>query len=97
MITKTKTALIAAFILGSASAALAQSSGAEIQNSAYQLNPNAQVPVYSHVMPNAYGMHSDRGASNQTLIEGRNVSVGISPDWIGGPAIEDRYPSFGGY
>jgi hypothetical protein len=42
-------------------------------------------------------MHSDRGAYSQTLIEGRNVSVGISPDWIGGPAIEDRYPSFGGY
>ncbi|MEX0591728.1 MAG: hypothetical protein WD207_11655 [Xanthobacteraceae bacterium] len=60
MITKTKTALIAAFVLGSASAALAQ----DFPTSTYLRNPSAPVPQYQNQV---------RQPSN--LIEGRNVAV----------------------
>jgi hypothetical protein len=97
MMTKSKTALIAAFVLGTASAAFAQSSGEEIQNSQYQINPNAPVPVYSQPAPYAGGFAADHAFRGQRLIEGRNVSVRSAPEQVGGPAIEERYPSFGGY
>jgi hypothetical protein len=96
MITKTKTALIAAFVLGTASAAFAQS-GEEIQNSPYQLNPNAPVPVYSQAAPYVGGYAVEHGFHSQALIEGRNVSVRNLSTQIGGPAIQDRFHSFGGY
>jgi hypothetical protein len=83
--TKSKTALIAAFVLGSVSAALAQSSGEEIQNSAYQLNPNAAVPVYAQ--------SADR---QPNLIEGRNVSVRNQAVQVQQDNA-DRLESFGGY
>jgi hypothetical protein len=97
MMTKSKTALIAAFVLGTASAAFAQSGGEEIQNSQYQINPNAQVPVYSQPAPDAAGFAAEHAFRGQTLIEGRNVSVRSAPEQVGGPAIEERYPKFGGY
>jgi hypothetical protein len=84
MFHKSKITLVAALVLGSASAALAQSSGEEIQNSAYQLNPNAPVPVYAESMRHP-----------ATLIEGRNVAV----QTVHAPAkpFNGRYESFGGY
>jgi hypothetical protein len=97
MMTKSKIALIAAFVLGTASAAFAQSSGEEIQNSQYQINPNAPVPVYSKPAPDAGGVAADHEFRGQRLIEGRNVSVRSAPEQFGVPAIEERYPSFGGY
>lgn len=63
MFVKSKFALAAALVFGSASLALAQS-GEEIQNSAYQLNPNASVPIFA-----------DEAPRTAALIEGRNVSV----------------------
>lgn len=86
MFSKAKTALAAAFVLGTATAAFAQS-GEEIQNSQYQLNPNAAVPIYAQTAPQP-----------QALIEGRNVgvrstagnSVAAQPTW-------DRFQGFGGY
>lgn len=81
MISKAKTALVAAFVLGTASAALAQS-GEEFQNSQYQLNPNAQVPVYTQ-----------SAAPRAELIEGRNVSVRQPAQ----ERQADRLESFGGY
>jgi hypothetical protein len=84
MINKSRTALIAAFVLGTASAALAQS-GEEIQNSAYQLNPNAAVPVYA------------QSAERQpVLIEGRNVSVRNQAVQVQQENV-DRFKSYGGY
>jgi hypothetical protein len=99
MITRTKTALAAAaFLLGAATAALAQS-GAEMQNSEYQLNPRGPVPVYEQQMnPLPDGLWEGRNVGiGQPLIEGRNVGERFWPDEIGGPALSDRYPSVGGY
>jgi hypothetical protein len=81
MFSKSKLTLVAALVLGSASAALAQSSGEEIQNSAYQLNPTAQVPVYAESM------------RHPVMIEGRNVSVRPAHS----SEFQDRLESFGGY
>jgi hypothetical protein len=83
MINKTKTALVAAFVLGSASAALAQS-GEEIQNSQYQLNPNAAVPVYAQ-----------SASQPSALIEGRNVAVQTQA-FRGQNVVADRFQSYGG-
>jgi hypothetical protein len=99
MITRTKTAVAAAaFVVGTATAALAQS-GAEMQNSEYQLNPRAPVPVYEQQMtPLPGGLWEGRNVGvEQPLTEGRNVGERILPDQIGGPALSDRYPSVGGY
>jgi hypothetical protein len=83
MINKAKTALVAAFVLGTASAALAQS-GEEIQNSQYQLNPNAAVPVYAQNVPQP-----------SALIEGRNVAVQTQA-FRGQNVVVDRFQSYGG-
>ena len=84
MINKTKTAFVAAFILGTASAALAQS-GEEIQNSQYQLNPNAAVPVYAQ-----------NAQQPSTLIEGRNVAVQTQAFRGQQDVVVDRFQSSGG-
>jgi hypothetical protein len=87
MINKAKTALIAAFVLGSASAALAQAAGEEFQNSRYQLNPAAAVPLYAQQAP-------------QALIEGRNVAISTENRAAAvaaqAPQV-DRFQSYGGY
>jgi hypothetical protein len=85
MTNKAKSALVAAFVLVSASAALAQS-GEEIQNSQYQLNPNAAVPIYSQAAP-----------QQPALIEGRNVSVGRQAAPAQHNNSVDRLRSYGGY
>jgi hypothetical protein len=84
MINKAKTALVAAFVLGSASAAFAQS-GEEFQNSQYQLSPNAAVPVYSQTAP-----------QQPALIEGRNVGVRQAAPVQHDNSV-DRFRSYGGY
>jgi hypothetical protein len=86
MFSKAKTVIAAAFVLGTATAAFAQS-GEEFQNSQYQLNPNAAVPIYAQT-----------ASQPQALIEGRNVgmrsnsgsTVAAQPAW-------DRFQGFGGY
>ena len=83
MFSKTKITLVAVFVLGTASAALAQS-GEEIQGSSYQLNPNAAVPLYAHSAPQP-----------SALIEGRNVGERIS--FSAAQPTQDRLQSFGGY
>jgi hypothetical protein len=82
MFRKSKFTLVAALVLGSASAALAQS-GEELQNSAYLKNPNAPIPLYA------------QSAQHPTLIEGRNVAVQAAP--VAGQAGQDRFKSYGGY
>jgi hypothetical protein len=83
MFRKSKFTLVAALVLGSASAALAQS-GEELQNSAYLKNPNAPIPLYA------------QSAQQPTLlIEGRNVAVQAAP--VAGQAGQDRFKSYGGY
>ena len=67
MITKTKTALIAALVLSSASVALADDLPYTAEKNAYLRNPNAPVPTYNEAAPAA----QIRGQ----LIEGRNVGV----------------------
>lgn len=82
--TKSKLTLAAALVFGTAAAALAQS-GEEIQNSQYQLNPNAPVPVYALAAAQPSG-----------LIEGRNVAVRVAQERVAndaGAPIE----GFGGY
>jgi hypothetical protein len=89
MITKAKTALIAAFVLGSASAALAQAAGEEFQNSQYQLNPAAPVPLYAQQVQQA----------PQALIEGRNVAItnrAAQAQDRSAPVEVDRFQSYGG-
>jgi hypothetical protein len=88
MINKAKTALIAAFVLGSASAAFAQAAGEEFQNSPYQLNPAAAVPLYAQQAP-------------QALIEGRNVAIttqnrAAQVQNRAAPVEVDRFQSYGG-
>ena len=85
MFSKTKITLVAAVVLGSASAVLAQSGG-EMQSSAYQLNPNAPVPLY------AQGVQVPQP---RALIEGRNVGVRIAP--ATSQPIWDRFQGFSGY
>jgi hypothetical protein len=88
MINKAKTALIAAFVLGSASAAFAQAAGEDLQNSQYQLNPAASVPLYAQ--------NAQQPAP--VLIEGRNVS--IQNQAVQGQqdnTVVDRFKSYGGY
>lgn len=96
MMIKTKTAFAAAFVLATATAAFAQS-GSEFQNSPYQLNPNAPVPVYGQNMSQAGWTAEGRNVGTGSLIEGRNVGMHTASEQIGGPALSDRYPSFGGY
>lgn len=67
MITKTKTALIAALVLSSASVALADDLPYTAEKNAYLRNPNAPVPTYNEAAPAA----QIRGQ----VIEGRNVGV----------------------
>jgi hypothetical protein len=74
MVSKAKTALIAAFVLGSASAALAQSNE-QFESSQYLRNPNAPVAAYQH--------QSVRSAP--ALIEGRNVAVQQAQQWQANP------------
>jgi hypothetical protein len=83
MFSKTKFTLVAAFVLGTASAALAQS-GDKLQGSTYLLNPNAPVPLYAQSVPQSPG-----------LIEGRNVGVRMSSSAV--QPAQDRLQSFGGY
>lgn len=66
--TKTKTFLVAALVLGSASAAVADTMPFSAEEYAYLRNPNAPVPTYAQPAPAAQ-------AGGQ-LIEGRNVGVG---------------------
>jgi hypothetical protein len=61
---KTRTIIVATFVLGSASAALAQSNE-QFESSQYLRNPNAPVGAYLH--------QSVRSAP--ALIEGRNVAA----------------------
>ena len=84
MTNKAKSALVAAFVLVSASAALAQS-GDEIQNSQYQLNPNAAVPLYAQNAPR-----------QSALIEGRNVAVQTQALQGQQDVVVDRFKSYGG-
>jgi hypothetical protein len=84
MFSKTKITLIAAVVLGSASAVLAQS-GEEMQNSAYQRNPNAPVPLYAQSVQVPHA---------RALIEGRNVGIRFVPS---AQPIRDRFQGFGGY
>jgi hypothetical protein len=67
MITKTKTALIAALVLSSASVALADDAPYNAEKDAYLRNPNAPVPTYQQSAPAPQA----RGQ----LFEGRNVGV----------------------
>jgi hypothetical protein len=81
MISKTKTALIAAFVLGSASAAHAQSNE-QFESSQYLRNPNAPVAAYQN----------QSVQSAPALIEGRNVAVQQEQQWqvSRGQALTDR-------
>jgi len=73
MFTKSKIALAAALILGSATASFAQ--GADEQESlSYYRSPNAQVPAYNEPYQAAPRGFETRGAV-APLIEGRNVGV----------------------
>ncbi|MEX0591729.1 MAG: hypothetical protein WD207_11660 [Xanthobacteraceae bacterium] len=65
MLMKTKLTLVAAFVLGTASAALAQSNE-QFESSQYLRNPNAPVATYQH-------------QGRQMVIEGRNVAVQAQP------------------
>jgi hypothetical protein len=107
MINKTKTALIAAFIVGSASAAFAQE---ELTGSAYLLTPNAPFPYYYSADPfYAGGAYSSAPygavsyapqwapAPTQRLIEGRNVAVGVDQFAFAGPSGPYAFVDSGQY
>ncbi len=87
MLTKAKTALVAALVVGSVSAAFAQSSGDDLSNSNYLRNPAAPVPLFTQAVRPDFA-----------LIEGRNVGVPaqtrIAPAQ---PAPASQIESFGGY
>jgi hypothetical protein len=85
MMTKAKVVIATAFILGSVSAALAQS-GEEIQNSQYQLNPNASVPIYAQSVQ-----------APAVLIEGRNVAVRTTQHGVFMSKMLELLKSYGGY
>jgi hypothetical protein len=61
---KTRTIVVAAFVLGSASAALAQSNE-QFESSQYLRNPNAPASTYQHQL----------AQPAPALIEGRNVAA----------------------
>lgn len=73
MTNKTKIALVAAFALSSASAALADDLPYTADKSAYLRNPNAPVPTYNEQV--AY-QATPRGQAFQ-LVEGRNVGINV--------------------
>jgi hypothetical protein len=66
MFSKTKMAVAAALVLGSAGAALADDNPYTAEKNAYLRNPNAPVPHFTQTAP----VQAPRG-----LIEGRNVGV----------------------
>lgn len=72
MFTKTTTALVAAIVLASASAVLADDAPFTFEQNAYMRNPNAPVPTYL-----GNGIQAPRAQtwSHGTLIEGRNLGV----------------------
>jgi hypothetical protein len=78
MISKTKTALVAALVIGSASVALADDLPYTAEKAAYLHNPNAPVPTYNEAAPAyeqpAYQIAYAPQVRGQ-LIEGRNVGV----------------------
>jgi hypothetical protein len=78
MISKTKTTLVAAFVIGSASVALADDLPWTAEKDAYLHNPNAPVPTYNEAAPAfeqpAYQIAYAPQVRGQ-LIEGRNVGV----------------------
>ncbi|MCC6948291.1 MAG: hypothetical protein IT539_11040 [Bradyrhizobiaceae bacterium] len=78
------TALVAAFVLSSATAVLAQEAPYTIEEWNYLRNPNAPVPTYQQALPYAYGFENG-------LIEGRNVGVAV-PNFEG-PATPYDVPS----
>lgn len=92
--TKLKSALIAAFVLGSASAALAQASGEELQNSAYLRNPSAPVPMYQQ---EAFRAPQASFVDREVLIEGRNVALGTQNRATAPYSNPQPIESFGGY
>ena len=88
MITKTNIALVAAFVLGTASAALAQTADQQLPHSEYQRNPNAPIPQYAETYQ----------APAAQLFEGRNVGIRQAPAAgdVGQRAFEDRLTVLGG-
>jgi hypothetical protein len=74
MINKTKTALVAALVLGSASVAFADDLPYTAEKSAYLRNPNAPIPTYNEQAP-AYQPAAPAAVFRGQLIEGRNVGV----------------------
>ena len=74
MTTKTKTALVAALVLGSASVAFADDLPYSADKAAYLRNPNAPVPTYNEQAP-AYQPAAPAAVFRGQLIEGRNVGV----------------------
>jgi hypothetical protein len=74
MISKTKTALVAALVIGSASVAFADDLPYTAEKAAYFHNPNAPVPTYNEAAP-AYEQPAYATQVRGQLIEGRNVGV----------------------
>jgi hypothetical protein len=75
MINKTKTALVAALVLGSASVAFADDLPYTAEKAAYLRNPNAPVPTYNEQAP-AYQPAAPAAVRGQ-LFEGRNVGISV--------------------
>lgn len=84
MFAKTTLTLIAAAVLGTASAALAQPADTQLPHSEYQRNPSAPIPLYAAQAPAAQ------------LFEGRNVGVRQAPASAGQRAFEERLTVLGG-